>query len=435
MHFDSAFRQLKYLLYRFYHSEIVKVFSLSSIATLVRMLTGMISIKVVAVIIGPGGVALLGQLNNFIYIAQYLSSGAINNGIVKYVSEYKSSLDKTQSALASALMITVVCSLVCGTIMILFHGYLSRWIMLSSEYGYVFAIFGVTVILYALNTLLISIVNGYKAYKTYIKINIANSITGLFFTVVFTWMYGLPGALVCATTYQSVVFFVTLYMIRKQPWASLKYFKGKIDRNVIRNYLKYALMTLVAIGTMPVAQIVIRRYLMVTLSDTEAGWWEAMNRISNIYLLVVSTSFGVYYLPRLAEIVNLRELKQEIYKAFKIIIPLLLGGFCLIYVLRFLIIKILFTPDFMPMAKLFGWQMAADLFKVGCYILTYVLIAKVHTVVYVTTEILFTLVYVGCVYLLIPMGSGIIGVAQAGIVAYLLHLGVVYVYMKKMNYI
>ena len=79
--------------------------------------------------------------------------------------------------------------------------------------------------------------------------------------------------------------------------------------------------------------------------------------------------------------------------------------------------------------------MAADLFKVGCFILTYVLIAKVHTVAYITTEILFTLVYIGLVYLLIPMGTGIIGVAQAGMAAYILHLGVVFGYMKRIGYL
>ena len=179
MHFNSPIRQLKNLFYRFYHSEIVKVFSLSSIATLVRMLTGMISIKVVAVIIGPSGVAILGQLNNFVYIIQYLSSGAINNGIVKYVAEYKTSFYKTRSLLANALLITVMCSFVCGIGMMVFHTDLSNWIMLSPEYGYVFIVFGITVILYASNTFLISIVNGYKAYKTYIKINIANKQTDI----------------------------------------------------------------------------------------------------------------------------------------------------------------------------------------------------------------------------------------------------------------
>ena len=388
----SPFGALKKLIGRFCRSELVKVFSLSSVATLVKMLTGLISTKVVAVLIGPGGVALLGQLNNLVYIVQYLASGAINNGVVKYVSEHKGSVGKVRTLLTNALLVTVVCSLACGTAMIACHGRLSRWIMLSDEYGYIFIVFGVTVILYAFNMLLLSIVNGYREYKMFIRINVANSLAGLVFAVVLTLLYGLPGALIGATTYQSAVFFVTLYMVRRKPWARWSYFRGRIDRSIIRNYLKYALMTLVSIGTMPVAQILIRRYIMLDLSELEAGWWEAMNRISNIYLLVVTTSFSVYYLPRLSEITEPNEVRREIGKAFKVIIPLLLTGFVLVYLCRFLIIRILFTSEFLPMAKLFGWQMGSDLFKIGCYILTYVMIAKARTVVYVTTEIVFTII-------------------------------------------
>ena len=56
-------------------------------STVVKMLTGLISVKVVASIIGPSGVALVGQLNNFATIAMSLASGGINNGITKYVAE------------------------------------------------------------------------------------------------------------------------------------------------------------------------------------------------------------------------------------------------------------------------------------------------------------------------------------------------------------
>lgn len=429
------FGALKELIGRFCRSELVKVFSLSSVATLVKMLTGLISTKVVAVLIGPGGVALLGQLNNLVYIVQYLASGAINNGVVKYVSEHKGSVGKVRTLLTNALLVTVVCSLACGTAMIACHGRLSRWIMLSDEYGYIFIVFGVTVILYAFNMLLLSIVNGYREYKMFIRINVANSLAGLVFAVVLTLLYGLPGALIGATTYQSAVFFVTLYMVRRKPWARWSYFRGRIDRSIIRNYLKYALMTLVSIGTMPVAQILIRRYIMLDLSELEAGWWEAMNRISNIYLLVVTTSFSVYYLPRLSEITEPNEVRREIGKAFKVIIPLLLTGFVLVYLCRFLIIRILFTSEFLPMAKLFGWQMGSDLFKIGCYILTYVMIAKARTVVYVTTEIVFTIIYIGLACQLMQTSAGIIGVTQAGMAAYLLHMGVVYLYLRKIGYV
>ena len=431
----SPFGALKELIGRFCRSELVKVFSLSSVATLVKMLTGLISTKVVAVLIGPGGVALLGQLNNLVYIVQYLASGAINNGVVKYVSEHKGSVGKVRTLLTNALLVTVVCSLACGTAMIACHGRLSRWIMLSDEYGYIFIVFGVTVILYAFNMLLLSIVNGYREYKMFIRINVANSLAGLVFAVVLTLLYGLPGALIGATTYQSAVFFVTLYMVRRKPWARWSYFRGRIDRSIIRNYLKYALMTLVSIGTMPVAQILIRRSIMLDLSELEAGWWEAMNRISNIYLLVVTTSFSVYYLPRLSEITEPNEVRREIGKAFKVIIPLLLTGFVLVYLCRFLIIRILFTSEFLPMAKLFGWQMGSDLFKIGCYILTYVMIAKARTVVYVTTEIVFTIIYIGLACQLMQTSAGIIGVTQAGMAAYLLHMGVVYLYLRKIGYV
>ena len=431
----SPFGALKELIGRFCRSELVKVFSLSSVATLVKMLTGLISTKVVAVLIGPGGVALLGQLNNLVYIVQYLASGASNNGVVKYVSEHKGSVGKVRTLLTNALLVTVVCSLACGTAMIACHRRLSRWIMLSDEYGYIFIVFGVTVILYAFNMLLLSIVNGYREYKMFIRINVANSLAGLVFAVVLTLLYGLPGALIGATTYQSAVFFVTLYMVRRKPWARWSYFRGRIDRSIIRNYLKYALMTLVSIGTMPVAQILIRRYIMLDLSELEAGWWEAMNRISNIYLLVVTTSFSVYYLPRLSEITEPNEVRREIGKAFKVIIPLLLTGFVLVYLCRFLIIRILFTSEFLPMAKLFGWQMGSDLFKIGCYILTYVMIAKARTVVYVTTEIVFTIIYIGLACQLMQTSAGIIGVTQAGMAAYLLHMGVVYLYLRKIGYV
>ena len=431
----SPFGALKELIGRFCRSELVKVFSLSSVATLVKMLTGLISTKVVAVLIGPGGVALLGQLNNLVYIVQYLASGAINNGVVKYVSEHKGSVGKVRTLLTNALLVTVVCSLACGTAMIACHRRLSRWIMLSDEYGYIFIVFGVTVILYAFNMLLLSIVNGYREYKMFIRINVANSLAGLVFAVVLTLLYGLPGALIGATTYQSAVFFVTLYMVRRKPWARWSYFRGRIDRSIIRNYLKYALMTLVSIGTMPVAQILSRRYIMLDLSELEAGWWEAMNRISNIYLLVVTTSFSVYYLPRLSEITEPNEVRREIGKAFKVIIPLLLTGFVLVYLCRFLIIRILFTSEFLPMAKLFGWQMGSDLFKIGCYILTYVMIAKARTVVYVTTEIVFTIIYIGLACQLMQTSAGIIGVTQAGMAAYLLHMGVVYLYLRKIGYV
>ena len=64
-------------------SDLVKVFSLNAVSTFIRMLTGFVSVKVVAVLIGPVGIALLGQLNNFSSILLSISTGGITNGMTK----------------------------------------------------------------------------------------------------------------------------------------------------------------------------------------------------------------------------------------------------------------------------------------------------------------------------------------------------------------
>ena len=87
--------------------DIVKVFSFNAISTLVRMLTGLISVKVVASIIGPCGIALLGQLNNFSTILLGVANGGINSGITKYVAEYKEDESAIKKILSNALQITL----------------------------------------------------------------------------------------------------------------------------------------------------------------------------------------------------------------------------------------------------------------------------------------------------------------------------------------
>ena len=129
------------------------------------MATGLVSVKVVAGIIGPAGVALVGQLNNFASIVMQLACGGINSGVTKYVSENKEDKRKLYSLLSTALRITVFCSVAVGLVMIAFNRRLSRLIMLDESYGYVFTVFGFTVLLYALNNMLISIVNGFKEFR------------------------------------------------------------------------------------------------------------------------------------------------------------------------------------------------------------------------------------------------------------------------------
>lgn len=415
-------------------ADIIKVFSLNAISTLVRMLTGLISVKIVASIIGPSGVALLGQLNNFSSILLGMANGGINSGITKYVAEYNGDESEIKKLLSNALRITLFFTLLVSLGLISLHNWLSRLIMLSDEYGYVFFIFGFTIFLYTMNATLVSILNGYKEFKKYVKVNIVGTLVGLLFTVSLVLALGLKGALISAVTFQSVVFFITFWICRKAPWLSVSYYREKLDRKTLRRFLSYSAMTLVSLSVIPVSQMLLRGYVISNISITEAGWWEAMNRISGMYLMVITSSFSIYYLPRLSEIKETAELRHEIFKCYKVIVPMLLLGLTTIYLLRNVVIAILFSPDFYPMENLFVWQLLGDFFKICSWLLAFLMIAKSMTKTYIVTEVLFSASFVALGFFFMNL-NGVVGLTQAYLVNYVLYLICMFLLFRRVIFI
>lgn len=394
------------------------------------MLTGLISVKVVALIIGPAGIALLGQLNSFATIVMTLAQGGINSGVTKYIAGNRENASSVKTLISTGFRFTLWCSLACGCLMLLLHEYLSRWIMLSPDYGYVFVIFGITVIFYSVNNLILSILNGYKDFRRFVWINIVNTLTGLIFTLVLVIFWKLKGALIAAVTFQSIMLFITVIMVRKLPWFSRAFWENRIDPATLRRYLSYSLMTFVTAATVPLSQLVLRGYVIADISGTEAGWWEAMNRLSGMYLMIITASFGVYYLPRLSEITAPKELRQEILKAYKVIMPILIVGFTGIYFFRVLIIRILFSPSFLPMQDLFFWQLLGDLFKIASWLLAFLMIAKSMTKRYIFSEISFSALFIALAFWFMRY-HGVTGIVQAYCLNYFVYLCTMLVMFRK----
>lgn len=57
----------------------------------------------------------------------------------------------------------------------------------------------------------------------------------------------------------------------------------------------------------PVSHILVRNHLGETFGQEYAGYWEAMWRLSAAYLMLVTTTLSVYYLPMLSELKSLRQ--------------------------------------------------------------------------------------------------------------------------------
>jgi PST family polysaccharide transporter len=133
--------------------------------------------------------------------------------------------------------------------------------------------------------------------------------------------------------------------------------------------------------------LAIRKNIILNLGIEQAGFWEAISRISSYYFLFITSLIGIYFLPKLVMAKDNKETKVLFWEYYKGILPLFIVGMVIIYFLRDFIIQILFTKEFLPVSKLFFWQLIGDTFKAASFILGYQFYAKKLTKAFIISEL------------------------------------------------
>lgn len=374
--------------------DFVRISFWSGIATVVKILTGIVSIKIVAQIIGPAGIAMVGQWLNAITMISTAATGGIGQGVTKYVAQYYDRPALQKEVIAQAFRITIAATIFISLTTIIFSSPLTQLVFKDRSYRSLVILLGATLFLYSLNSLLLSILNGFKGFRKFITVNIVISLTSLCASLLLTIWFRLYGALLSAIVSQTIVIFITLIMVRKEHWFRNLFPLPGIDWKLI-NYLgAFTLMTIVSAFTTPLSQMIVRGHLDTVLGANQAGLWESINRISAMMLLLITTSITTYYLPRLAEIREDRTMRVEVLKIGKLVLPTLALICLLSYVLRDFIIMVLFSREFYPMRDLFAFQMIGNFFKIASFLLGYLYWAKGMTRSYILTELFFSTSFV-----------------------------------------
>jgi len=399
---------------------LIKTSLLNGIAVLVKVLTLLGLNKILAIYVGPAGYAVLGQFQNAVQMITALASGAISTGVTKYTAEYHEDREKQRTVWRTASTISLTGSVLIAILVIAFQRPLAAWFLKDEGLASVFVWFAGALVFFVFNTLFLAILNGKKEIKRYVAANIAGSVFAFIVTAAMAIRFGVYGALVALAIYQSLSFFVTLTLVYRADWFRLKYLFGRIDTTVARNLASYTLMALTTAVCVPLSHILIRNHLGETLGWDSAGYWQAMWRLSGAYLMLVTTTLAVYYLPRLSELKDLYDIKQEILQGYRIILPIAAACAVTIYWLRDFIIEVLFSAEFAPMAELFAWQMVGDTLKIGSWILSYLMLGKAMTKIFVVSATLFAGLFFLLTVVFVDV-FGLRGVAMAHAANYLIY--------------
>lgn len=401
-------------------AEKIKLLFFSGVSAFVKLIVGFVTIKLYAIFIGPEGLALTGNISNLITLLTSIASLGISSGVVKYVAEFKSDTNRLKSIISTGFRVIVIASLSTMLVVLIFSSILSNKTLYSTDYYGIMLLLGFSLPLTMLNIFISNILNGHKSLDKLMQVNVALGLFTLLFITSFVWLWGLKGAFLAIILSPAVSIVFTVYIVRNEYWFTRTFFFSGFDIRSFKSFMTFSFMAAVSALLIPFSQFFIRDLIVTRLSMSAAGEWEAINRMSNAYLSVITATLSVYYLPRLSEIKIRTELLREIKLMASLVLPLLFLLQLFIYLFRDKIVCLLFSSEFVTIQSLFLSQLVGDFFRVASWILAYLIIARAMIKTYIVTEVLSALCYLLFAYLLIQY-DGLHGVIVAYVVDFIFY--------------
>lgn len=408
-----------------------KLFSLNGLSVFAKVLTGFVTSKFLAVTIGTAGLGLLGNFRNFLSSIDTLGTLGLHTGIVKFVAAADSDIQRLKKIISTVFVCLCVNSALIAIILLGFSSFFFQKILNGQiEFSYLFVLLAIVLPLYLGNLFLSSILTGLGNVKNTLTVGIIGNLITLAVTIGLVYKFQLVGALLSSVLIPALLFFFNYYFVSlKIELLKNTSFKD-FDFELFKNLMHYFLMGCVTGLLGSVVPLIIRNWLIKHAGLEDAGYLEAMVRISTYYFLFLNNFVTIYYFPRLAKANSVPEEKKIIWDYYKSAIPLFCLILLMVFILKDVIIQLLFTSDFYPVKKLFAWQIIGDFFKAVSWILGVIFLAKQKTMLFIITEtISFSILLISSL-LLIPE-YGVEGAVMAHAINYFLYALMLVIYFRK----
>ncbi len=411
----------------------IKTSIYSAASTTISLLVKLITNKVIALYLGTNGMFLMGQLKDFLKIGNTLGTMGIETGTVKYTSELNNKEKDFKDLVGTSFKIHLYSSLIIIGLILIFYNYLTLSISkeMSEINNYSFKyLLCFSIISFSIQTFIMSVLNGLKKIKIFILINIiATIISGgvLIFLVINYFTVGAYYALILSPIITLITALIICLFLK--PFK-LNFLNSVLKIKYFKNLSKFSLMAIMAPICLVGATFTVRYYIYDEFDSNHAGSWEAMWRISAIYLLFLTTTFKFYLVPTFTNLEN-NSLKKEVFKIWKTILPIIVIITLGVYIAKDLIIDILFTSEFNLINSLILFHLLGDIIKINCWVLGNILVAKAKTNHFILFQVEWSIVFV-VLSIILANVYGFVGLSIAYFSTYIIHFLLLNIYFRKL---
>lgn len=405
------------------YNQIIKSTSIFGGSQIVTILIGIIRAKIVALLIGPAGIGIIGIYQSVIEMIRTGSGLGIDTGAIREIARDNNANDKnlllrTISIFnrwfhATALLGLITSIILCYPI--------SLWAFDSTEFAMPVALLSICVYLITITTGKAVVLQGMRKISYLAQATIWGGLVGLIISIPLFYFLKLDGIILTFIAGSLVLYFCTDFYYRKLNIETVGISNNEAFKAGIST-LKLGLFIVIAGIINTVSMFLIRAFLNRNLGIDAAGLFQSAWAITNVYLGLILKSMGSDFFPRLSAIANDRNavktlVNEQSYVVLIIALPIIVG----MLLFSDFALSVLYSSKFTEASAVLQWQILGTFFKVLGWPIAFIMLSKNKGLLFLLSELIFYVVYLLSSYLLYSR----YGLDAAGIgylVAYLVYL-------------
>lgn len=390
--------------------SVLKATGLTGSSALIKLLAGVMTAKVVAVLLGPGGIGAYAQYQYVLTIATLIGTFGINTSIVREVGRAEAAQNRPELAniRTSGMATTWLVSVIVGGLVWLLREPLARIALNDARLAPYLAWIAAVIPLASVTMIQIAFLNGLRRIKDMARITVLASLAGLLVTVVLVWLLGEAGLLIGLIAAPVVSFWLgrrsLLATFAERGITPLsRRSLPQLDRKIVQRLVLLGFTVMITALLSQGTQFGARIWLLNTLGEDANGQFQAAWTISIGYMSLVLYAMAADYYPRLVQAQGDAEqlsliINQQIKVALLLIAPVAIG----LMAFSPLVVRLLYSAAFTETPAILRWQLMGDMLKALAWAFGFVLLAAGRSLAYFLVELLWNVLFLAGTIVLVP---------------------------------
>lgn len=411
------------------YRQILKSSSIIGGASVINIVIGLVRTKILAVLLGPAGVGLVGLYTGLMSTATAMASMGIGTIGTRQVAEALGKEDERALAAVRRAMFwgALILASIGALVVWLLREVLAVYVLGSEVHASIIGWLAFGVALSVAGASQGALIQGMRRIGDMARLSVYGSILNTVFGLALLWQWEQAGLVAYVLTGPLVSFLLGHWYVVRLPKLVTEDIPIQELAAQWQALLRLGIPFMGAALVDTLVQLWIRVEVGNTLGAESLGHFQAAWSISMQYIGFVLAAMSADYYPRLTGVINDHKAATRLVNE-QTEIALLLSApvFIAMIGLAPWVIHLLYSSDFMPAVEVLRWQILGDVLKVASWPLGFVILAAGASKTFFCTESLVLLLMGGLIAGLLPVvGLKITGIAF--LVCYVVLLPLVYV--------